>query len=1525
MRSLKRRHYRILLNGKLEYKENSDSPKLLGTFDISGRLTCSRDFSDKNAMMGLSIFSSSTGRKLNVLLDDRNQYRKFCIAIAQTCLFHNLATIATKEGWSEEFVAGVSEGAEVKLENKGGTALKTQRRRLTAMGSGSSSSLKDACAELQAANASNENRLSSSSMGENGIDDRGSDSDADSSDEEDYNRTDVGVRDNGRTGQEELRSGESTESDAASVGGAVGQTSPPAAPTVPGRRRTRPGSLRRQSSQLNRRRNSLLGGSVVEAVVGKSAADQFMEYLAANTTNSISCTDLVFSDEEIDTLVAVLRLEKSLANITYIDFRGCKMKSAALRKIVGVLMERYDRQEPSSIHLQSLLLRENDAGIDGSQSIGTYIENPKCHLVEINLSKNALGDVGTSALCASLATNRSVLYLNLGNNGIDKIGCIAIAAVLMTNTTLESLDLQENHVGVAGALVLGDALTTTNKTLKKLNLSHQLRKKIGPDGAVHLAKALRMGACSKSLKSLILSRNHIAFEGCRHLAGAMLVNTTLTELDLSGNNFLTIEGSMQLAQSVQFNRTLQWLGVGQHMIHMKCVRAKLELSDVKKIQDGTAVGAEAEHIRKVQRVVLEKPTLRCANKDDDMSSWEFWGRRINSHDGNDTPVEEETAVILATMLKSNKIHSTITIQCGVLPLQEMIGNVPTERLDLSRKNLTSSDAIVVGGIIAENSVLQAVSLHGNDFPASEGENWIAFALGRNPNLKIDRNFWSPAQMYTDGYKSLAALNGTSASGLAIEPQRVEGAWWVFLALVGAFMFYFATAVDIYTIIVYDSQPELYAREWVYLGALFVCLPTFIIASVIFATLIFENPFETLKQMLLVVFQMSKAVETYKSIQSKMETAPLLDYRFMESIFKGVPQVTLQLYIMFVTAIDHGTYSFAVLISSALSLVSLSTVMCLLYDRQQIRLVAMAPAESNPVIVQKVASLLAMFGLGNDGETVQELTNFNSYYVAHWVFSIVSFLLILVVRGIALCWLLAVAGGIKFVVFLTIYFIRIGAIFTLDSNARIAARPWFRVVLLGMQLCVTDSSWTKDEEFPVESFNAYKTLAVLTTLENAFAVMYAAFLTVNETGIPRHVGLGIFLVVCSAIMLRWLLLFYWFKPVHYPELMSYNEDEEADEEEYAVSEKNDLEMIRMLTGGGGGGGSGLKGSSGSPDTMKKMKRVNSDECEAGAVSATGGAGGADGKPSRRGKLAWQPSRKGFHDLRKKMNARLSQEAKQKRKSSEMEGTATKVTDSPESKRPVTATETETETPAKEGAGPLSVQIEGQEETQQQLQLQGSENEDEDEDDGLEKLLYLGLTEKSGPSSMIWYPWLARLMVISTENVYYFSVPYLEADGAHSTSVGFKTPTTASLGRQPKHRSSAVSHKIQDLIKRDLSEIDDMLITYESYPDGGFAMIMDYFETQGYKQKGYIPVQSIMGVAIDIHKDQLIVNFVTSARVYHFRTDKLDEKKGLDYAVAVMAGEESAVKKGGVRPLSVSQRTPMFSGGVETGDIELGLKK
>ena len=61
---------------------------------------------------------------------------------------------------------------------------------------------------------------------------------------------------------------------------------------------------------------------------------------------------------------------------------------------------------------------------------------------------------------------------------------------------------------------------------------------------------------------------------------------------------------------------------------------------------------------------------------------------------------------------------------------------PTEFLDLSGQKLTSADTIIIGTLLAENPHIRRVDLRDNDFGGTEGENFIAYALERNPRLAL---------------------------------------------------------------------------------------------------------------------------------------------------------------------------------------------------------------------------------------------------------------------------------------------------------------------------------------------------------------------------------------------------------------------------------------------------------------------------------------------------------------------------------------------------------------------------------------------------------------------------------------------------------------------------------------------------------------------------------------------------------------------------------------------------------------------
>jgi len=94
VRTWKRRYFEISRDGKITYKESESATVVNGVFDISGRLNIERGTSPSSIKTedscSIWIQSDSTGRKLHVVLDNQDDYRKFCMGIAQACKFHNI-------------------------------------------------------------------------------------------------------------------------------------------------------------------------------------------------------------------------------------------------------------------------------------------------------------------------------------------------------------------------------------------------------------------------------------------------------------------------------------------------------------------------------------------------------------------------------------------------------------------------------------------------------------------------------------------------------------------------------------------------------------------------------------------------------------------------------------------------------------------------------------------------------------------------------------------------------------------------------------------------------------------------------------------------------------------------------------------------------------------------------------------------------------------------------------------------------------------------------------------------------------------------------------------------------------------------------------------------------------------------------------------------------------------------------------------------------------------------------------------
>eukprot|EP00736_Rhodelphis_marinus_P000448 Rmarinus@m.3157 len=230
--------------------------------------------------------------------------------------------------------------------------------------------------------------------------------------------------------------------------------------------------------------------------------------------------------------------------------------------------------------LTGLELTDDDAVVVGRSMTG----NPNVR--DLDLSRNAIGGSGVTAVCDALMRNWALKTLMLdrnlvGSNGARSLGFLLarhpalrrlslreahieehdvlfLAEGLKTNTSLRQLDLTMNCIGDRGADSIAVALKS-NKTLMFLTLDCC---GIGPSGAAAIGDSL---VSNSSLAFLSLNYNAIDEPGVASIAHSLRYNNGLRELGLSGND-VNDKSASQLAMSVIHNKALQRIDLQENCI-----------------------------------------------------------------------------------------------------------------------------------------------------------------------------------------------------------------------------------------------------------------------------------------------------------------------------------------------------------------------------------------------------------------------------------------------------------------------------------------------------------------------------------------------------------------------------------------------------------------------------------------------------------------------------------------------------------------------------------------------------------------------------------------------------------------------------------------------------------------------------------------------------------------------------------------------------------------------------------------------
>eukprot|EP01064_Diplonema_japonicum_P031765 TRINITY_DN5790_c0_g1_i1.p1 TRINITY_DN5790_c0_g1~~TRINITY_DN5790_c0_g1_i1.p1 ORF type:complete len:377 (+),score=73.87 TRINITY_DN5790_c0_g1_i1:69-1199(+) len=173
-------------------------------------------------------------------------------------------------------------------------------------------------------------------------------------------------------------------------------------------------------------------------------------------------------------------------------------------------------------------------------------------LQELYLDYNKLHDAGCSDICKALMSNTNLMRIGLGDNGISDDGCLALRDLWKSNKSgVKIMDLSVNDIQPKGCQYLSEGLAH-NTTLLSVDLG--ANREMCDNGAIALTRFL---TTNKTLRKLDLTNINMTNASFQDVYDSMSANRTLTDLMMLLNEGLDMENKEKIARIFVANRELR--------------------------------------------------------------------------------------------------------------------------------------------------------------------------------------------------------------------------------------------------------------------------------------------------------------------------------------------------------------------------------------------------------------------------------------------------------------------------------------------------------------------------------------------------------------------------------------------------------------------------------------------------------------------------------------------------------------------------------------------------------------------------------------------------------------------------------------------------------------------------------------------------------------------------------------------------------------------------------------------------------